>query len=355
MQTRPHVALVLDPRFTGGTSAAVAHEIEALHRDCDLRVFFVDSKMFRTGQTVHAGINAALNHAGIDAVWNPAMVRAETVVIHNPSFLKFDQVLPIRFNCARAVVVSHENFLRPDGSVGFDVAHCLRLIDDKLPPCEKFIAPVSPYNRRGVVEWLAVNAAGFAGWHLAPIDWFNVCDFVLRPPTKTPRDRRGRVSRAGFEKFPSIATMRAHFPPHAEKCAILGGDSFLLPGETPPAHWQVVPFGGEKVDSFLSEIDFFVYYTHPNWRESFGRVIAEAIASGKVVITDPGTAEAFGTAVVANDGQDIDAIISRFCADPAAYQNFVTAAQSKLASYGRAAFRAAIGGFLVAQPERAHS
>ena len=61
---------------------------------------------------------------------------------------------------------------------------------------------------------------------------------------------------------------------------------------------------------FLSGIDFFVYFTNPNWRESFGRVIAEAIAAGKLVITDPGTAATFGDAVVASDGADVDGIIA---------------------------------------------
>lgn len=351
MPIRPDIALVLDPRFSGGTSAAVAHEILALHRDCDLSVSFIESAMFPPGRRVNARIEAALNETGIIAAWNPKLVRAETVVLHNPSFLKFDKILPVRFNCARAIIVSHENFLRPDGTPGFDVAHCLRLIDRQLPPCPRLIAPVSRYNRRGVATWLADNSPDFDAWHLAPIDWFNVCDFALHPPTDTPRDRRGRVSRAGFEKFPPKPIMLTHFPAHADRCAILGGDSFLLPGDQPPAHWEIVPFGGASVEAFLAEIDFFVYFTHPNWRESFGRVIAEAIASGKVVITDPGTAESFGDGVIASDGTDIDAIVSRFCADPAGYRSFVTAAQRKLANFTPQAFRTAICSFLDSQRE----
>src|SRR5829696_9213745 len=34
------------------------------------------------------------------------------------------------------------------------------------------------------------------------------------------------------------------------------------------------------VADFLRSIDVFVYYHHPNWIEAFGRVIAEAMASG---------------------------------------------------------------------------
>jgi glycosyltransferase involved in cell wall biosynthesis len=92
-------------------------------------------------------------------------------------------------------------------------------------------------------------------------------------------------------------------------------------------------FGGCSVETFLAEIDFFVYFTNPNWRESFGRVIAEAIAAGKLVVTDPGTASSFGSAVVASDGGDVDAIVQGFCAEPHRYVHFVEAAQAELARF----------------------
>jgi glycosyltransferase involved in cell wall biosynthesis len=339
MAPRPSLGLVVDPRFGGGTSSAVAREIRALAPVADLRVAFIESKMFRGGRMVHAGIAEALAETGVPAVWNPDLFRAETVVIHNPSFLKFDTAVHTRFNCARALVVAHENFLRPGGDEGFDVGATLRLIAGRLPPCDRWVAPVSAYNRRRSAAWLAAADPQFDAWKLAPFDWFNICDFPLTPPTPRPRDRRGRVSRPGFEKFPDLATMQRHFPPAAEVCAILGADTFLLPGSGAPAHWRLVPFGGEAVPQFLSGIDFFVYFTHPALRESFGRVLAEAIAAGKVVITDPGTAETFGPAVVASDGRDVDAIIAGFLADPGRYQAFVRAAQRHLAGFSADSFR----------------
>ena len=88
-----------------------------------------------------------------------------------------------------------------------------------------------------------------------------------------------------------------------------------------------------KVADFLASIDFFVYFTHPLWRESFGRAIAEAIAAGKLVITDPATAEAFGPGVVADDGDDIDRIVAEHVADPGRYAAAVRRAQADLARY----------------------
>jgi len=346
MFRRPSLALVLDPRFGGGTSAAVAREIMALAPVFDLRVAFIESRMFRGGQSVHPGIADALQQTGITARWNPALVSAETVVLHNPSFLKFDDDLRSRFNCSRMVVVAHENFLRPDGTEGFDAGKTLALIAARLPPCTKVIAPVSQSNRRTIAAWFAGPGLDAGAWDIAPVDWFNICDFAPVPPSAAPRDRRGRVSRPGFEKFPDMSAMQVHFPAHAERCAILGADTFLLPGSAPPGHWVLLPFGSADVPSFLATIDFFVYFTHPNCRESFGRVIAEAIAAGKVVITDRSTAESFGSAVIASDGNDLDRIIGGFVSSPQRYRTFVRAAQRRLSAYSANNFRTTICAYL---------
>lgn len=89
-----------------------------------------------------------------------------------------------------------------------------------------------------------------------------------------------------------------------------------------------------------------MYFTNPLWRESFGRAVAEAIAAGKLVITDPATAASFGSAVIASDGSDIDAIIAAHIAAPARYVAFVRAAQASLNRFAPQAFRERVLPFL---------
>lgn len=329
--------MVIDPRFPGGTSAAAAAEIRALAGRFELSVHALETAMFR-GRHVHQGVQQAIDEQGIELDWNPAVVRGDVVVLHNPSCLKFDTSLATRISCDTALIVTHENFLRPNGSEGFDVAACLDRIDQALVCRRRALAPVGAVNRRSVEAWRAQHGID---WPVAAFDWPNICDPPLIPPTPEPRDRRGRHSRPGFEKFPPLETMLRHFPPHAE-CAILGGDGFLADRETLPDHWRVLRFGEVEVDAFLAGIDFFVYFTHPQWRESFGRVVVEAIAAGKLVITDPGTAESFGDAVVASGGTDVDAIVARYVADPPAYQAFVRHAQATLERFRPAAFEAQV-------------
>ena len=343
--TRQHrITLITDPRFAGGTSSALAREIFALSPTMDLNLVYLETAMFKTGRNVNPRLIQATEACGLQPTWNPPLIAAETVVYHNPSGLKFDAALAPRITCRRLVVVAHENFMRPDGSLSYDVAKTLGLLADRTVTEDLVIAPVSAANRRTIEAWLAANPR--SRWSIAPVDWFNICDFDLVTPTSAPRDRRGRVSRPGFEKFADLPTMLAHFPAHAERCAILGADSFLLPGVAPPAHWELLPFGAMEVGAFLASIDFFIYFTHPNLRESFGRVLAEAIAAGKVVITDPGTAETFGDAVVASDGTDVDAIVANFIADPDRYGRFVIAAQGRLAEFSAQSFRSRIAAFL---------
>lgn len=338
---RAEVAILVDPRFPGGTAGAVAAEIAALASHATIEVHALRTRMFRERGT-NAKLAAAIEAHGLSLIEDAPVIRAETIVLHNPSCLKRDDVLRPRLSCARAFVVCHENFLRPSGSEGFDVGHCLRLIDAAIACGAPILAPISPWNREGVLAWQARNpTAPGAGWPVSPVDWFNVIDLPARAPNKAPRDRRGRHSRPGFEKFPPLDHLRSQFPADAEACVILGADSLIAEPDS-PRHWRLLPFGAMEPARFLSEIDFFVYFTNPLWQESFGRVIAEAIAAGKVVITDPVTASAFGPAVVADAekgrGENVARVIEGFIADPARYQAFVRDAQAHLTRFRPEAF-----------------
>lgn len=329
-QPRPRVALLIEPRFPGGTSGAVAAEIRALAPHVRLSVFALGAAMFRD-RPAHPEILRALDEVGLPLRPPPPVIRADTIVLHNPSALKFDTALGPRLSASRIVVVTHENFVRPGGGPGFDVDHCLALVTARAGGADRLLAPVSAANRATVADWLAGRDG--AGWRLSPRDWPNIVAHPFAAAAARPLDRRGRHSRAGFEKFPPLDALRRQFPAHAERCALLGADTLLLDPASIPPHWELHRFGAMPVDDFLAGIDFFVYFTHPFWRESFGRAIAEAIAAGKLVITDPGTAATFGPGVVADDGNGVDAIVAAHVADPRRYAAAVRRSQADLASH----------------------
>lgn len=332
---RTRLGYLVDPRFRGGTSAAVAQELRVTAGCARVSLGALETAMFR-GREVAPALREATAALGLDMVWNPADFGADAVLLHNPSCLKFQQSLATRIVTRHLIVVAHENFLRPGGGESHDVRACLGLVERASLALARSIAPISPANRATIRDWIAAHGP-LPGWRVLDLDWFNICDFALHPPTATPRDRRGRHSRPGHEKFPPLAVMKATFPAHAEVNVLLGADCYLDCAPMHP-HWRVYPFQGLDLDDYFGMIDFMVYFTAPTYRDSFGRVIAEAVAAGKVVICDPDMAAGFGGAVLAARPDEVDGIIARHCADPALYRDQVRRAQAWLGRFSGEAF-----------------
>ncbi len=342
-------AYVLDPRFSGGTSAAVAQELRSLAEGPEhIRVHGISSAMFR-GTDIAPVLGEALEDIGLALEWDPDVIAAERVILHNPAFLKFDTALAPRILARDLVIVTHENFLRPSGQEAFDIEHCLALVDKSSLAIRKWLAPISPYNRQMVREWLR-RSRTMRHWQVLPQDWFNICAFEMEAPTPRPRDRRGRHSRPGYEKFPPVSDMDRLFPPTAERNFILGADRFIADKIHRP-HWQMVPFRGVTVGAFFQQIDFHVYFTAPTWRESFGRVLAEAIAAGKLVISDAATASTFHGGVLAGKPDEVDDIIAHHLCHPQKYRAQVKTAQERLRAFSAERLRSVIRNLGMAQSE----
>ena len=88
-RAKRRVALLVDPRFPGGTGGAVAAEIRALAPHVDLAVFALATAMFRDRPT-NPAIASALAELGLPLLPEPPVVHADTIVLHNPTCLRFD-------------------------------------------------------------------------------------------------------------------------------------------------------------------------------------------------------------------------------------------------------------------------
>lgn len=327
---------MIEPRFPGGTSSAVAAELEAIHSFAKIEVHGIKTAMFPNNR-ISPRISDVIMRLGIPFFCDSVEISADIVIFHNPSCLKFQDSLNIKLIARHLIVVTHENFLRPGSAPGFDVEKCLSMITSASLVMSRSLAPISRYNRLTVQDWKRMTGTADE-WAVLPDDWFNICAQTVLPPAKAPRDRRGRLSRPGFEKFPSRDMLEICFPKHAESNVILGADHLMEMDDT-PGHWTLHPFGTLALDQFFDLIDFFVYYTSPTWRESFGRVIAEAIAAGKVVITDEQTATAFEGAAVGAPANEVSGIISEYLADPDRYAADVKQSQAALAQYSATMFQ----------------
>ena len=79
-----------------------------------------------------------------------------------------------------------------------------------------------------------------------------------------------------FQVLPSGGDIQVRLMGLSEKMKDLIGER--------PSNWQTLETDEIPVREFLSRIDFFVYFHHPNWVEAYGRTVGEAAAAGCVVI-----------------------------------------------------------------------
>lgn len=334
---KPTIAYAIDPRFSGGTSSAVAAELAVVTEHAEVSVYALPTAMFK-GQTAAPQLQDVLTRLDLPLIWDAKTITADIVILHNPSCLRFQQSLDLKIITSHLVVVAHENFLRPGGAEAFDVATAMHMIDQSSFAAKRTLAPISRWNRQTIANWQQAHGA-LDRWSILDVDWFNICDFPLLDPVANPRDRRGRHSRPGFEKFPQHGVMAQCFPPHAECNILLGADGFV-DDPVVPAHWAIHPFRSLSVETYFEMIDFMIYFTAPTFRESYGRVLAEAVAAGKIAISDPDTASAFGGAVLGATPDQVDAIITNYTSNPKTYVADIRSAQAKLAQFSPAAFAA---------------
>jgi hypothetical protein len=170
---------------------------------------------------------------------------------------------------------------------------------------------------------------------LLDIDWVA----VLAGEPKPREGRRvpvsnvpviGRHSRDHHLKWPETREILLKVYPRdgAIKVKILGGvDRVVKAGALAPediANWEVHPFNAVHPMEFLQSIDFFVYYHHKDWVESFGRVIMEAMFAGAVTILPPSFEIVFGDAAVYAQPDEVQTLVGAYYGDWSLFQ-----AQSK--------------------------
>ena len=196
--------------------------------------------------------------------------------------------------------------------------------------------PIGPLVRDAM---LAHHAGEATGIDLSADDWFNIIDVAgwARPP-RVPRrgmvPRIGRHSRDHAHKWPdTAAAIRAAYPDDpAFEVRILGGASPVreLLGAV-PERWTVHDFGAMSPRDFLAGLDFWVYFSHPSWVESFGRTIIEAMAVGMPVLLSETYRPLFGEHAIYCTPDEVQGIVRRLWADPEAYRAHVEKAQAFVA------------------------
>ncbi|CAH1660417.1 Glycosyltransferase [Hyphomicrobiales bacterium] len=323
------ILFVADPRFEGGTSTALAAEIDAAHRE-GLRCGLLAVKGPLLGNTlpIHPDLQLRLDQGKVLLVHFADRIDAGIAVIHHPTIFLHLPESRLDVTCAHVVLVLHHPRVNALGKVQYDlgavIRNCTAVFGGPI-----HVAPISPAVRASVRFQIDGGAS------LLDEDWLNLIDFDAWPRRPDRRLRFpvaiGRHARPDAQKWPDAAADAfAAYPtdPAVAIVKILGSGPFLeeLYGAM-PSNWVAAPFRAEGVPAFLASLDFYVYYHSEAWSEAFGRTILEALAVGVLVILPPHFAPIFGLSAVYCQPSEVISRIEYFVGNPAAYRQQVTDAQ----------------------------
>ena len=199
--------------------------------------------------------------------------------------------------------------------------------------------PVGPAVREVLQEH---HQSELAAVRVAPDDWVEIIDQdrwrrAARPdltcdrPTgdRSTGDRPIRIGRHGRDsewKWPSSkAGILEVYPadPRFEVRILGGADVARDRMGSIPSNWQVLAFDEVSPAAWLSELDVFVSFPHPDMVEAFGRTLLEALAVGVPVVTDTRFAELFGDAVIACAPDQALGEVNALMADADRYHDMV--------------------------------
>jgi hypothetical protein len=289
------VLIVGDFRFPGGTSTAVAHELRALRStQHSVGLYHVTSSYLSAQRTAwHRDIEAEVKHGRLHVLPEGAVADASVIFVHSPWILR--QMPPTRLRARVRILVAHHPPANARGQLYYDP----RLIEQHARRAfgGDFVwAPISPVCRD------AFDTAGLTFPRLR-MDWTSliyVDDWgAARPGLVGERPVIGRHSQPRSAKWPATRQVLFQVYPNGGDIQVhlmgLAENTKAMIGEY-PSNWWIMEPNEIPVRDFLSAIDFFVYFHHPDWLEAYGRTVAEAAAAGCVVILPPYLRRTFGDA-----------------------------------------------------------
>lgn len=306
------VIFVSELGFTGGNSHSLANEIK-LCLDAGLRVGIIrlHNLLFpATGlRDVSPVLEGLFSTSGLIELAITENVKADLVIVRWPACLQYLPEVDVGLKAGSLLIVAnHPPFEGANGRHTYEIGTISRNAR-RFFGVEPVWAPQSEVVRRMLSPHLSGHSLLATDWvgvlHDFPKTFSRNDHFVDRVPVI------GRHSRDHYLKWPEErAALLAAYPIVPEyKVKILGGVKSILAAniieESEVATWEVYEFGSVSPMDFLKQLDFFVYYTHKNWVEAYGRVIMEALVAGVVVVLPPEHEPTFGQAAVYARAADV--------------------------------------------------
>lgn len=333
-RTHYDVIIASDFRLPGGTSHSNIEEIKA-QRYFGLTTGLLNLPRYdlNPGRKVNENIRDLVDGETVSFIVQGESVTCDHLVIRHPPVVQHLQDRIPQVRAKRVSVIVNQPPKREYSEAGatlYDIPTCHGNIVKAFGANARWY-PIGPLVRASLFDHHADELANIT---LDDEDWVNIINVEewQRGPY-TPGDgpiRIGRHSRDQYVKWPESAEVLQRLYPADERFSIhvLGGAK--APAEVLghlPDNWVVHEFGSVHPADFLKDLDFYVYYTHSDWIEAFGRVMFEAMAVGVPVIIDPKYKPLFGPAAIYAEAREVNATILSLVQAPDEYERQVRIAK----------------------------
>jgi len=245
---------------------------------------------------------------------------ADVVVVRSPKVLMFADGLECALRARRVVIVADEPMQDARGRTWYCPEACERTAARLIQ------GPVEWAARRTVVEALKEQVGRLASRPypvvVEPAHW--------RVPMRNFNGRRPVIGRVlenlpGEVPRPSTRLLQAY--PATDEVAVcfLGSTARLksaLANHPWPGNWSQLPAEWGNYATLLASCDFYVHFDSGRGPIP-ERIVAQALASGCVVITSKELASGFGNAVIGADEVEVLGVIRRLANDPEAFRRQV--------------------------------
>ncbi|WP_158299646.1 glycosyltransferase family 2 protein [Glycomyces paridis] len=353
------VVFCLDWRPFGGPQKSTMEEIRAL-RGTGLKVAVMHLESWRHMTTedrlMCEPIQRWINDGTVDQVLVTDEATCDLLVLRYPPILQFRAGERAGLRPARMVVLANQAPAERDGSdIRYDPDACHANATDMFG-VEPLWVPQGPQVREALEPKERTGSVldGLTAGALADFDMPGILDPAAIAPARTGFRAAvpvvGRHSRDDWTKWPLAADLPLVYPGDGRwDVRVMGGVKSVaaVTGQAPPHSWTCYGYNETDVDSFLFQLDFWIYFPHPMQYEAFGRAVLEALAAGCVTVLPPRFEPTFGDAALYCEPSAVAGIVEAHRADPGRFLAQSALARRRVAErFSHDSYRTLVTGLL---------
>lgn len=326
------VIVASDFRLHGGSNKSNIEEIKC-QRMLGLKTGLVQMYIYDINhQIVSSDIRELIDGDFVNMLVYGEKISCDLLILRYASILQNKQLYLPDIEAKQVIVVVNQTPMSEYGEGGvtrYSIPQCENNLLEMFSKHSDCWYPISPMVRENLSNY---HSDELRTIKLSEDYWYNIINTDEWKRNSRPQRKDkiiiGRHSRDNYLKWPcDIKQLYEIYPTDSKyEVRILGGlnsiKNTVLENKI-PMNWLVDEFDAVNVKDFLSELDVFIYFTHPDWVESFGRVIIEAMAVGVPVILPKLYKETFGDAAIYAEPYEVRFYVDRLMEDDKYYDEQV--------------------------------